>query len=336
MISITRALGAMSRHALGCCALPLIAAAVLPMTALAQAFPTAPIKLVVPFAPAGGTDAVARAVAQSLSKQLGQPVVVENRPGAAGALGAMNVVRAKPDGYTLLLGSNGPIAVSPGLDPKLPYDPARDLVAVASIAAVPFLLAANRDLPANTMSELLELARSKPGTINFASPGTGTTNHLVGELLNTMAKVNMVHIPYKGAAPAMNDVAGGTVQFMSGDISTLLPMIQAGRLKALAVTGAARSPLIESVPTVAESGVPGFEANGWFGLFAPKDVPKNVVGKLSGAMKAVLADPEVVERVSALGGTTMWLSPEAFADFAGKERAKWKKVIDANQIKPGE
>lgn len=335
MFSAIRVLGA-----LACRALPLLAAAVttaaLPAAAVAQPYPSSPIKLVVPFAPAGGTDAVARAVAQSLSRQLGQTVVVENRPGAAGALGTMNVVRAKPDGYTLLLGSNGPIAVSPSLDPKLQYDPARDLVAVANIAAVPFLLAANKDLPANTVGELLALARSKPGAINFASPGTGTTNHLVGELLNTMAKVNMVHIPYKGAAPAMNDVAGGTVQFMSGDISTLLPMIQGGRLKALAVTGAARSPLLPSVPTVAESGVPGFEANGWFGLFAPKDTPRDVVTTLSGAVRQALADPEVMERIATLGGVTMPMPSDTFTDFSAKERTKWKKVIDTNQIKPGE
>lgn len=335
MISAPRMLGALTHRALPLLA-AMVSAAVLPAAAVAQSYPSFPIKLVVPFAPAGGTDAVARAVAQSLSKQLGQTVVVENRPGAAGALGTMNVVRAKPDGYTLLLGSNGPIAVSPGLDPKVQYDPARDLVAVAGIAAVPFLLAANKELPANTVSELLALARSKPGTINFASPGTGTTNHLVGELLNTMAKVNMVHIPYKGAAPAMNDVAGGTVQFMSGDISTLLPMIQGGRLKALAVTGAARSPLLASVPTVAESGVPGFEANGWFGLFAPKDTPQDVVTKLSGAVSLALADPEVKERIATLGGATMPMSSETFTDFSAKERAKWKKVIDTNQIKAAE
>jgi len=302
--------------------------------ALAQPFPSAPVKLVVPFAPAGGTDAVARAVAQSLGKQLGQPVIVENRPGAAGALGSLAVARAPADGYTLLLGSNGPIAISPSLDPKLPYDPARDLRPVAAVAAVPFMLVANRNLPANDVKGLVELARRKPGAINFASPGTGTTNHLVGELLKTMAKVEMVHIPYKGASPAMNDVASGVVQFMSGDINTLLPMIQGGRLKPLAVTGAARSNLVPDVPTVAESGIAGFEATGWFGLFAPAATPRPVVDRLAAAVAAALKDPEVDERIKALGGAPLELSGDAFGAYAAKERAKWKQVIDAHQIKP--
>lgn len=313
-------------------AMPLLSA-VLPTTGNAQTYPSAPIKLVVPFAGGGGTDAVARAVAQSLSQTVGQPVIVENRPGAAGALGTLNVVRARADGYTLLLGSNGPIAINPSLDEKLSYEPAKDLIAVSAIASVPFLLVANTGFPANNIQELIQIAKTKPGEVNFASPGTGTTNHLVGELLKTMARIDMVHIPYKGAAPAMNDVAGGTVQIMSGDISTLLPMIEGGRLKPLAVTGARRSPLIPNVPTVAESGVPGFEANGWFGLYAPAETPHEIISKLVDAMTVVLKDPEVTNRIAALGGTTLSLSGNAFTEFSAKERAKWKGVIDAHNIK---
>lgn len=310
----------------------LLLAAPLPM-ALAQPFPSAPVKLVVPFAPAGGTDAVARAVAQSLGKQLGQSVIVENRPGAAGALGSLAVVRAPADGYTLLLGSNGPIAISPSLDPKLLYDPARDLRPVAAVASVPFMLVANRNLPANDVKGLVELARRKPGAINFASPGTGTTNHLVGELLKTMAKVEMVHIPYKGASPAMNDVASGVVQFMSGDINTLLPMIQGGRLKPLAVTGATRSSLVPDVPTVAESGIAGFEATGWFGLFAPAATPGPAVDKLAAAAQATLADPDTRRRIAQLGVEPGGLDRTAFLRFFTSQYEEYGTIVRQLGIK---
>ncbi|HEY9281010.1 MAG TPA: tripartite tricarboxylate transporter substrate binding protein [Eoetvoesiella sp.] len=316
-------------------ALPLLGTIFLPALAAAQVYPAAPIKLVVPFSGGGGTDAVARVVAQSLAETIGQPVIVENRPGAAGALGTINVVRSRADGYTLLLGSNGPIAINPSLDPKLGYEPIRDLVAVSGIASVPFLLVANTDFPANNIEELIKIAKNKPGTVNFASPGTGTTNHLVGELLKTMTHIDMVHIPYKGAAPAMNDVASGVVQIMSGDINTLLPMIDSGRIKPVAVTGAKRSRLVSKVPTVAESGVPGFEANGWFGLFAPAGTPPEILSKLSDAMAIVLKNPDVVSRIDALGGTPLLLSGKAFEDFSEKERAKWKEVIDAHNIMAG-
>lgn len=312
--------------------LSLLMALALPAGAAMAAYPDAPIKLVVPFSPGGGTDTVARAAAQSLSKHLKQTVIVENRPGAAGAVGTMAVVRAQPDGYTLLLGSNGPIAISPSLDPKLPYDPARDLTAVAALAAMPFLLASNQQFEANDVKGLLDIARAKPGVLNFASPGTGTTNHLVGELLKTMGQVNMVHIPYKGASLAMNDVAGGSVHFMSGDINTLLPAIQNERLKPLAVTGAQRSPLLPHVPTVAESGLPGFEASGWFGLFAPAGTPEAIVDTLAKAVDKALEDPDVLTRIKALGGNALPLSGKAFGEFTASEGKKWKSVIDAHQL----
>lgn len=307
----------------------LLTASVLPMAVLAQTYPVGPITLVVPFPAGGGTDGIARSVAQSLSTAVGKPVVVENRPGAAGSIGSVHVVRSKPDGYTLLLGSNGPIAINPGLDPALPYSPAKDLKGIAAIASVPFLLGANSKFKGNTIEDVITMAKASPGSINFASAGTGTTNHLVGELLKTMTGIDMVHIPYKGVAAAMNDVAGGVVQLVSGDISTMLPLIQQGKIKPLAVTGSERSALIPDVKTVAESGVPGFEANGWFGLYVPAKTPAPVIDKLTAAMQKVIADQSVIDRVRSLGGEILPLSGNTFDDFAEKERRKWKDVIES-------
>lgn len=305
----------------------------MPEAVNAKEYPSAPITLVVPFPGGGGTDSIGRAVAQAMAKSLGQPVIVENRPGATGALGTLHVVRAKPDGYTLLLGSNGTISINPSLDKKLPYNPVRDLTPVSMIASVPFLLVANNEFAANNIQELIQIAKAKPGVVNFASTGTGSTNHLVGEMLKSKAHLDMVHIPYKGAAPAMNDVAGGTVQFMSGDINTLLPMIQGGKLKPLAVTGSKRSALIPEVPTVSESGIPDFEANGWFGLYAPAGTPENVVHKLEQAMSEALRDPEVINRVKALGGVLLSYTGERFKTFQEKETIRWKEIIQENNIR---
>lgn len=305
----------------------------MPAFANAKEYPSAPITLVVPFPGGGGTDSIGRAVAQAMAKSLGQPVIVENRPGATGALGTLQVVRAKPDGYTLLLGSNGTISINPSLDKKLPYNPVRDLTPVSTIASVPFLLVANNEFAANNIQELIQIAKAEPGVVNFASTGTGSTNHLVGEMLKSKAHLDMVHIPYKGAAPAMNDVAGGTVQFMSGDINTLLPMIQGGKLKPLAVTGSKRSALIPKVPTVSESGIPDFEANGWFGLYAPAGTSENVIHKLEQAMSEALKDPEVINRVNALGGVLISYTGEKFKAFQEKERIRWKEIIQENNIR---
>ena len=235
-----------------------------------------PIRLVVPFSPGGATDVVARVVGQALSKKLGQPVVVDNRPGAAGSIGVQAVTNAAPDGLTLLLGSNGPIAINPSLYRSLPYSPSRDLVPVAGIASIPFLVVVNSQVPASNLKELVALAKKQPGTLHFASPGVGTTNHLVGEMLKSSTQADMTHVPYKGASPAMNAVASGEVQLMSGDVSTLMPMVESKKLKAVAVTSGQRSALAPSIPTVAESGFPGFDVYGWFGIFAPAKTPETL------------------------------------------------------------
>lgn len=298
----------------------------------ATTFPSGPIKLVVPFSASGGTDTVARAVAQKLGQRLGQPVVVDNRPGAGGAIGAVLVARSKADGLTLLFGSNGPMAVTPSLDPTVPFNTTRDFRAVAGVATIPYLMVANEKLPVKSVADLVSYAKAHPGQINFASPGNGTTNHLVGELLKAMTGIDIVHVPYKGAAPAMNDVVSGQVQFMSGDLNTLLPMVESGKLKALAVTSRKRTPLLPQVPTVAESGVPGFDASGWFGIFAPRATPDEIVKKLANEMQAVLKDPDVVKRIEALGGAPLTIGDRELDTLVKDEQKKWKSVVTKNRI----
>jgi tripartite-type tricarboxylate transporter receptor subunit TctC len=287
----------------------------------AQSYPTGPVRIVVPFAAGGGTDTVARAVAQVLGTKLPHPVVVDNKPGAGGSIGTMAVTQALPDGHTLLLGSNGTMVMNPALYPTLKYHVDRDLVPVAGIASIPFLIASNPQFPATDIKSLLVAAKS--GKVTFASPGNGTTNHLAGVLLESMSKVEMTHVPYRGAAPAMNDVISGTVNFLSGDFGTLLPMVNAGKLRRVA--------MLPNVPTVAEA-LPGFEATGWFGVFAPKGTPAPVVEKLSAEILQALKDPRVIQRLHDLGGTPMPLNSDQLKAFLGAESAKWQKVIKDNKV----
>lgn len=297
----------------------------------ADVYPSGPVRLVVPFSAGGGTDTVARTVALGLSKRLGQQLIVENRPGAGGSIGTMAVTQAAADGQTLLLGSNGTMVVNPLLYESLKYKVDADLVPVGGIASVPFLIAGNPQFDARDIKGLLEQARSKPDTVTFASPGRGTTNHLAGVLLETYGKVSMTHIPYRGAAPAMNDVVGGLVNFMSGDIGTLLPMVKGGKLRPIAVTGKQRVSVLPDVPTVAES-FPGFEATGWFGIFAPKGTPKAVVDRIHAELGRVLAEPEIVQRLESIGGTPMVMDSDALRQLIASESIKWKKVITDNKI----
>jgi len=296
----------------------------------ADAYPTSAVKLVVPFAAGGGTDAVARIVAQVVGGRLSQPMVVDNKPGAGGSIGTLAVTQAQADGHTLLLGSNGTMVLNPLLYPQLKYRVERDLVPVAGIASVPYLIASNPQFAANDIKELLAIARGR--TVTFASPGNGTTNHLVGVLLESMSKTNMTHVPYRGAAPAMNDVISGTVNFLSGDLGTLIPMVNAGKLRPLAVTGAQRVAVLPNVPTVAESGLPGFEATGWFGIFAPKGTPPAVVERLSAEVAQALKDPRVAQRLHDLGGSAMPLDSEQLRRLIASETAKWRRVIADNKV----
>lgn len=308
--------------------LALLAALSLPAMAT-DVYPANPVKLVVPFAAGGGTDGVARIVAQVLATRLPQPVVVDNRPGAGGSIGSLAVAQAPADGYTLLLGSNGTMVLNPLLYPQLKYQVERDFVPVAGIASVPFLIAANPQFAVSDVKSLLAVARS--GKVTFASPGNGTTNHLVGVLLESMSKTHMTHIPYRGAAPAMNDVISGVVNFLSGDLGTLIPMVNAGKLRPLAVTGAQRVSVLPNVPTVAET-LPGFEATGWFGIFAPKNTPPAVIDKLYAEIAQTLKDPRVTQRLQELGGTPMQLNSEQLRRLTAAETAKWRRVVTDNKV----
>jgi tripartite-type tricarboxylate transporter receptor subunit TctC len=303
-------------------------------TGHAQNYPTKPIRIVVPFAPGGGGDLVARTVAAKLTEGLGQPVVVDNRAGAAGSIGADIAAKSPPDGHTLLLGSNGPLAINPSLYAKLPYDAARDFAPVSLVTVMPFVLVVHPALPVRAVKELIALARSRPGELNYGSPGNGSSTHLANELLKSMTGMKIAHVPYKGVAPAATDLISGQIQMMSGDLSTLVPHIRSGRMRALAVTSSRRSALLPETPTIAESGVPGYEASGWFGVLVPAGTPPSIVQRLNAAMLKGLAAADARERLAAFGGEVAPGTPEQFAAHIRTEAAKWGKLIRALGLKP--
>ncbi len=294
--------------------------------AFALSYPTKPIRLIVPFPAGGTTDIFARIIAQKLSENLGQQVLVDNRAGASGIIGSEIVLKSPPDGHTLLLTATHHV-VNPSLYKKLPYDTLKDFVAVALVATSPNVLVAHPSFPANSIKELIALAKAKPGQINFASTGIGGANHLSGEMLKSMAGIDLVHIPYKGAAPAMNDLLGGHVSLMFDTIGVELPYVKAGKLKALAVTTAKRTAIAPEIPTIAESGVPGYEAVSWFGLYGPAGMPKEIVNRLNTEVARILNLPEVHKKFMAYGAETEALSPDQFAAFVKSEIAKWGKVV---------
>jgi tripartite-type tricarboxylate transporter receptor subunit TctC len=292
-----------------------------------QTYPNKPIRLVVPFPAGGTTDVLARAAAQKLTESLGQPVVVDNRPGAGGNIGAELVAKSPPDGYTLLMGTVGTHAINPSLYPKMPYDHVRDFAPVILVAGVPNVLVINPALPVNSVQELIAYAKANPGKLNFASSGNGTSIHLSGELFKTMAGVQIAHIPYKGSAPALQDLVGGQVQLMFDNLPSSLALIKAGKLKALAVTSKERAAALPDVPTMAESGLPGFEASSWFGLLAPAGTPQPVVLKVNADVAKWLASPDAKERLLAQGAIAAGGTPEDFARHIAAETAKWQKVV---------
>ena len=297
-------------------------------------YPTKPIRLIVPFPPGGATDILARAVAQRWTEALGQSVVVENRPGAGGNIGSDLVAKASPDGYTLLMGTVGTHAINASLYPSMPYDHVKDFAPVILVAGVPNVMEVNPGVPAKTVQEFIAYAKANPGKINFASSGNGTSIHLSGELFKVMTGVQMTHVPYKGSAPALTDLIGGQVQVMFDNLPPSLPHIKAGKLRALAVTSAARTPALPDVPTVAESGVPGFEASSWFGVLAPAGTPRPIIDRLNAEVAKWLATPEAKERMVSLGANAMGGSPEDFAAHIRAETAKWAKVVKESGAKP--
>jgi tripartite-type tricarboxylate transporter receptor subunit TctC len=302
-------------------------AALLATVALAQPYPSKPIRIVVPFPAGGTTDVLARAVAQKLTESLGQATVVDNRPGAGGNIGAELVAKSPPDGYTLLMGTVGTHAINPGLYPKMPYDHVKDFSPVILVAGVPNVLVVNPALPFNSVKELIAYAKANPGKLNFASSGNGTSIHLSGELFRTMADVQIMHVPYKGSSPALQDLVGGQVQIMFDNLPSSLALIKAGKLKALAVTSLARAAALPDVPTLAESGLPGFEASSWFGLLAPAGTPQPVIAKLNADVAKWLASPEAKEKLLAQGAIAAGGTPEDFAKHIAAETAKWQKVV---------
>ncbi|MBR1269858.1 tripartite tricarboxylate transporter substrate binding protein [Bradyrhizobium sp. AUGA SZCCT0222] len=299
-------------------------------TATAQDYPSRPVKIVVPFPAGGSNDIIARILAQKLGERTGQTFLIENRAGAGGNIGADAVATSEPDGHTLLLTAPPPLTINAALYKNLPYDPAKAFAPVALVASVPIVLAVHPSVEASNVRELIALAKAKPGTINFGSSGNGSTNHLAGELLKTMTGINIVHLPYRGAAPAMNDLIAGHIPMMFDNIPAVLPQVQAKTIKAIAVAGAKRASALPDVPTVAESGVPGFEASAWFALVAPAKTPAPVLAKLESEVDAILKMPDVQKRFTELGAEPGNISGTAFAQFLSEETAKWTKIIQSS------
>ncbi|MFO1412986.1 MAG: tripartite tricarboxylate transporter substrate binding protein [Burkholderiales bacterium] len=311
------------------------ALAALASLASAQApYPVKPIRIVVPFPAGGTTDILARAVAAKLTETTGQAAVVDNRPGAGGNIGAELVAKSAPDGYTFLMGTVGTHAINPSLYAKLPYDHVKDFAPVILVAGVPNVLVVNPSLPVNSVQELIAYIKANPGKVNFASSGSGTSIHLSGELFKTMTGLQITHVPYKGSAPALQDLVGGQVQIMFDNLPSSLALIKGGKLKALAVTSAERSTALPDVPTVAEAGLPGFEASSWFGLLAPAGTPKEAIAKVNGEVAKWLATPEAKEKLASQGAiAASGLTPEDFQKHIAAETTKWAKVVKESGAK---
>lgn len=301
--------------------------------ALAQAYPTKPVKLIVPFPPGGPTDIVGRFVATKLSETLGQQFVVENRAGAGGTVGSEVASQAPADGYTLLYGSTSTLAMAPSLYRKLAYDPRKSFTPISLVSSGPMLVAVNASVPANTLAELIALAKDKPGSLNYASAGNATPPHLAAEMFKSMAGVNLVHVPYKGGGPALQAVTAGEVQILFEGLVTLLPQIKAGRLRALAISAAARDPALPDVPTSAEAGLPAFQVNFWSGLVAPAGTPPEVVATLNAALRQVLAGGDAKATLTRFGLAPAGNTPPEFSRFIDGEILRWERVIQASGAK---
>jgi tripartite-type tricarboxylate transporter receptor subunit TctC len=302
-------------------------AAVLSGTARAESFPSRPVKVVVPYPAGGSNDIIARVLAQQLSEREGQQFFVENRAGASGNIGAEAVATAAADGYTLLVTAPPPLTTNVALYKSLPFQPAAAFAPVSLLATVPIVLMVNPQLPVKNVQELVALAKAKPGTLNFGSSGIGSTNHLAGELLKSMTGIDIVHVPYKGAAPAMNDLIAGHIPMMFDNMPGVLPQVKGGSVRAIAVAGSKRATALPDVPTVAGSGVPGFEAFSWFGLVAPAKTPRAVLEKLENDIAAILATSEMNTRLADLGAEAGTASGAEFGKFLAADTVKWTKII---------
>ena len=317
----------MTRHILAACALAVAATA-----ACAQDYPTKPVRMLVGFPPGGPTDITARLAAQHLSEALGQQVIVDNRPGAGGTVSMTSLTQSPPDGYTLALGSNGEMAISPNLRPNLAYDPLKSVAPISRIGASQLVLVVHPSLPVKSVKALIALAKARPGAVNFASAGVGSTAHLASELLKHMAAIDIVHIPYKGAGPAMTELIGGQVQMLITGFSGAAPHVKAGRLRALGATGPKRMAAVPDLPTIAET-VPGYEVTSWYGIVAPAGTPRAVVDRLYRELAAMTKKPEVAARLVSLGIEPEGSSPEQFQAQTQREIAKWAKIIKLAAVK---
>ena len=297
-------------------------------SAFAQAFPTKPVRIIVPQTPGGASDALARIVGQKLSEKWGQPVVIENRAGAGGNIGMDAVAKSPADGYTLLMSYVGSHAINVSIYKKLPFDPEADFSAVATLANVPFVAAANATVPASNMKELAAYAAKNP--ISFGSAGNGSVNHLLGEMFNTASQSKALHVPYKGAAPALTDLISGQIQLVFTSLPSVSQHIRAGTVKGLAVTGSKRAQAFKDIPTIAESGYPGFVINPWFGLFAPKGTPPAVIRQINADIKKVLEDKETMDKFATLGAEPFDSTPQEFAAMLHADIAKWAAVVKSS------
>jgi tripartite-type tricarboxylate transporter receptor subunit TctC len=301
---------------------------------LHAAYPDRPIRLIVAYPPGGGTDIIARLIAPELSKRLGQTITIENRGGASGNIGTEAAVNSAPNGYTLLMGNIGPNAINVSIFKKLPFHPEKDLAPISLVAITPNILVANNNLPVKSIADLIAFAKSSPGKINYPSAGAGTSSHLAGVLFSSIAQVDMVHVPYKGGGLAMNDLLGGQVDIFFATMPAAMPFIKSGKLKTLAVTSEKRSVVLPNVPTIAESGMPGYSASTWYGIYAPKGTPTDIVHKIHEATVEVLKIPELREQLIQRGFEPIGNTPDQFASFISSEITKWAKVVKIAGIEP--
>ena len=304
-----------------------------PVTALAQAWPNKTIRMIVPFPAGGGVDYIGRIAGRGLSDRLGQQVAVDNRAGASGIIGLQAMMAAAPDGYTIAAASAGPLVINPHIFAKLPYDSLRDFTHIANMSSFPYLLVTHPSLPVKNVKELIALAKARPGEITYSSPGTGNGQHLATALFNSMAKVEILHIPYKGNAPSVLAVLSGEAHFTHSSIPSILPHVRAGRVRALGVANAQRLPSLPEFPTVAESGLPGFEASGWVGMIGPANMPKDVVQRLNKAIVDTLKQKDVIDRMLADGAVPTPSSPDEFTAYMNSEFKKWGDVVKIANIK---
>jgi len=317
------------------CRVTILFLAVLVLTApgAAQNYPDRVVRIVNPYPPGGSVDVMARLLAQKLSDSLGQQFIVENRSGGGGNTGSDSVAKAEPDGYTLLFTAPGPLTINQTLYSKLSFDPATDFAPIALFATAPIVLVVHPSVAANNVQELIALAKKEPGKINFASAGNGTTNHLSGEMFKSMAKIDIVHVPYRGAGPAMNDLVGGHVQMFFDLMPVVLPQVTTAKVRALGIAGAARASALPNVPTIAEQGVPGFDASSWYGLVAPAKTPEPVLAKLRDEVAKVLKAPDMIARIRELGSEPGIASGKDFGAFMAAETKKWAEIIRASGAK---